>query len=471
MTRKRLLGALAALCAAVSLCMPVRAAEDAPPETRGDVYVVMDADTGQVVLAKNADVRHYPASITKIMTLGLALEKAQGNLDVPLTVSYDAVHSLYGTESSHIALIEDEQVNLEDILYGVEMASANDGANVLAEYIGGSIQGGVDAMNAQVQELGLTGTHFTSPHGLQDENHYTTAYDMALITRWALTQPQFTTIFGRSETWTMEPTNKQPEQRQFSISDWMRLGGKYYREYAKGSKTGFTNEAKNTMVTYAEQDGIRLICVVLGCPQKYDKFVDACALLDYCYENFSRVEYAAPAQTLQVPVSGGGGELGSITVSPPSGTVLLHQAVSADQLQFDYELPAQYVLGAEFAPQVHITLPDTVTAQATDLGRLDLDSSGLEQLLQNSTYVVKPSFSQAQLAGPGLSLGALPVALAVLVAALAVGWIWWRRQEKRRRVREARQRLQSSGRPSPSGWDRPVSRPESGHPVRTLPRR
>ena len=211
MIKKRLFCTLAALLAAAGLCTSVLA-EDAPPATLGDAYVVMDADTGQVLLAKNADVRHYPASITKIMTMGLALEKAQGNLDVDLTVSYDAVHSLYGTESSHIALIEDEQVKLEDILYGVEMASANDGANVLAEYIGGSIQGGVDAMNAQVEELGLTGTHFTSPHGLQDENHYTTAYDMAVITRWALTQPQFTTIFGRTEPWTMQPPHKQSEQ-------------------------------------------------------------------------------------------------------------------------------------------------------------------------------------------------------------------------------------------------------------------
>ena len=470
MIKKRLFCTLAALLAAAGLCTSVLA-EDAPPATLGDAYVVMDADTGQVLLAKNADVRHYPASITKIMTMGLALEKAQGNLDVDLTVSYDAVHSLYGTESSHIALIEDEQVKLEDILYGVEMASANDGANVLAEYIGGSIQGGVDAMNAQVEELGLTGTHFTSPHGLQDENHYTTAYDMAVITRWALTQPQFTTIFGRAETWTMEPTNKQSEQRQFSISDWMRLGGKYYREYAKGSKTGFTNEAKNTMVTYAEQDGMRLICVVLGCPMKYDKFADECALLDYCYENFSRVEYTAPAQTLQVPVTGGGGELGTISVTPPSGTVLLHSAVTADQLQFDYELPAQYVLGAEFAPRVHITLPDSVTAQSNDLGRLDLDSTGLEELLENSTYVMKPSFAQSLADGPGLSLGALPAALAVLAAALVIGGLWWRRQEKLRRRRQARQRLQGAGKPSPSGWDQPVNRTDNGHPVRTLPRR
>lgn len=469
MKRKRLCSLLAALLAAAGLCFPV-SAEEAPPATLGDAYVVMDADTGQVLVAKNADVRHYPASITKIMTLGLALEKAQGDLDQTLTVSYEAVHSLYGTESSHIALIEEEQVRLEDILYGVEMASANDGANVLAEYIGGSIQGGVDAMNAQVEELGLTGTHFTSPHGLQDTEHYTTAYDMALITRWALTQPEFATIFGRSETWTMEPTNKQEQQRQFSISDWMRLGGKYYREYAKGSKTGFTNEAQNTMVTYAEQDGVRLICVVLACPQKYDKFTDACALLDYCYENFSRVEYAAPAETLQVPVSGGGGELGTVTVTPPSGTVLLHSSVSADQLQFEYELPAQYVLGASFAPQVHLTLPDSVTAQATDLGRVQLASTGLEQLLETNTYVQTPSFAQGLTAGGSPGLGALPAALGVLAAALAVGWIWWRRQERLRRRQAARQRL-TAARTSPSSWDQPVARPSKGHPVRTLPRR
>ena len=153
------------------------------------------------------------------------------------------------------------------------------------------------------------------------------------------------------------------------------------------------------------------------------------------------------------------------------GTVLLHSAVTADQLQFDYELPAQYVLGAEFAPRVHITLPDSVTAQSNDLGRLDLDSTGLEELLENSTYVMKPSFAQSLADGPGLSLGALPAALAVLAAALVIGWLWWRRQEKLRRRRQARQRLQGAGKPSPSGWDQPVNRTDNGHPVRTLPRR
>ena len=127
------------------------------------------------------------------MTLGLACQKAQGNWDgVKLTVSHEDVYSLAGTDSSHIALREGEEVPLQDALYGTMIASANDGANLLAEYFGGgTIEGGVAAMNAQVQALGLEHTHFANPHGISGDDHYTSCYDMAQILRWALTQPGF----------------------------------------------------------------------------------------------------------------------------------------------------------------------------------------------------------------------------------------------------------------------------------------
>ncbi len=301
--RKRLFCILAALLfAAPGLAPAARAVEAAPPPALSAAYLVMDADTGQVLIEQNADERRSPASITKIMTMGLAMEKAQGALDTQLTVSYDDVHQLEAG-SSHIALIEGEQVRLEDVLYGTEIASANDGANVLAEYVGGSIQAGVDAMNQKAGELGLESTHFTNPHGLYDENHYTTARDMAQITRWALGQPGFAEVFCRTETWTMAPTNLQPEERFFSINDWMRLSGKYYRSYAKGSKQGFHDQAQYTFVCYAEQSGMRLICVILGAPQRYDKFTDACALLDYCFASFTRVD-VADEKGFTVPVAG-----------------------------------------------------------------------------------------------------------------------------------------------------------------------
>ncbi len=432
---KRTLCLLAALLLTVFPLAPLapaaRAAESAPPAVSCGAYLVMDADTGQVLIEQNADERRSPASVTKIMTMGLALEKAQGSLDTELTVSYDDVHQLE-SGSSHIALLEGEVVRLEDVLYGTEIASANDGANLLAEYVGGSIPAGVDAMNAKAEALGLTGTHFTNPHGLYDENHYTTARDLAVITRWALGQPGFETIFCRTETWTMAPTNLQPDERNFSISDWMRLSGQYYREYAKGSKQGFHDQAQYTFVSYAVQGDLRLICVVLGAPKKYDKFTDACALLDYCFENFIRVE-VGDDEAFQVPVAGGGETLGNIQVSGGTASFLLHKDRDLSAVTTEYDIPEKLLLGAAFAPTVTFRLPASAGQSAAEV-TAPLSWSGLDQVLRVSTYI--PLRQRAASAGRGGT--ALAIALGLLAAALVFAVVL--RYRKRKKAEEVRRR-------------------------------
>lgn len=429
---KRFVCILAALLlAAPALALPARGAEAAPPPALSAAYLVMDADTGQVLIEQNADEERSPASITKIMTMGLAMEKAQGVLDTQLTVSYDDVHQLEAG-SSHIALLEGEQVRLEDVLYGTEIASANDGANVLAEYIGGSIPAGVDAMNQKAAELGLSGTHFTNPHGLYDENHYTTARDMAAITRWALAQPGFADVFCRTETWTMAPTNLQPEERYFSINDWMRLSGKYYRSYAKDSKQGFHNEAQYTFVCYAEQSDMRLICVILGAPQRYDKFTDACALLDYCFANFTRVE-VGDDKGFTVPVAGGGETLGNLQVSGAAASFLLHKDTDPRAITAEYSIPERMLLGQEFAPSVTFRLPASSGQSAAEITAA-LDWTGLDQVLRASTYV--PLRQRAASAGRGGTLVA--AAVAALAVSLIIALIL--RRSKRKKAEEVRRR-------------------------------
>ena len=167
----------AALCAVLLVfCMFVPGAVAAGPALGATrAYCIIDADTGLVLAQQNMNEELHPASITKVMTLGLACEKAQGSWeDTKLTVSHEDVYSLAGTDSSHIALLEGEEVPLTDALYATQMASANDGANLLAEYFGGgTIEDGVEKMNAKVKELGLAHTHFSNPHGISDEDHYT----------------------------------------------------------------------------------------------------------------------------------------------------------------------------------------------------------------------------------------------------------------------------------------------------------
>lgn len=304
----------ALLTALLLLCTALSAGAVGPALTTTEAYCIIDADTGLVLAQQNMNEELHPASITKVMTLGLACQKAQGNWDgVKLTVSHEDVYSLAGTDSSHIALREGEEVPLQDALYGTMIASANDGANLLAEYFGGgTIEGGVAAMNAQVQALGLEHTHFANPHGISGNDHYTSCYDMAQILRWALTQPGFETIFTRLEMYTMAPTNVQPVTRYFSQQDKMRLSySRYYIPAIRGSKIGYTNIARYTGYTDLPSQGL----------------------------------------TGEVEVVGGGGTLGKVTVTDPGVRLLLADGVTAGDVSVSLELPERYVLGT--SPEVY----------------------------------------------------------------------------------------------------------------------
>jgi D-alanyl-D-alanine carboxypeptidase (penicillin-binding protein 5/6) len=321
---------IAMLCAVLLTALAAfapGAAAAGPALTATEAYCIIDADTGLVLAQQNMNEELHPASITKVMTLGLACEKAQGKWDnVKLTVSHEDVYSLAGTDSSHIALQEGEEVPLTDALYATMMASANDGANLLAEYFGGgSIEGGVAAMNAQAKELGLEHTHFANPHGISDEDHYTSCYDMAQILRWALTQPGFETLFTRNEMYTMGPTNVQPVTRYFHQQDKMRVGSsRYYIPAILGSKIGYTNIARYSYVCLAEQNGVRLICVTMQSQIKTDKYNDVRTLLDDAFARYTGyTEIPAQGVTGELEVAGGGSTLGTVTVSDPGVKLLL----------------------------------------------------------------------------------------------------------------------------------------------------
>ena len=340
----------AALCTVLLLIGAVLvpgAAAAGPALANTRAYCIMDADTGLVLAQQNMDEELHPASITKVMTLGLACEKAQGDWDdVKLTVTHEDVYSLAGTDSSHIALLEGEEVPLVDALYATQMASANDGANLLAEYFGGgTIADGVAAMNAQVEELGLAHTHFANPHGISDEDHYTSCYDMAQILRWALQQPGFEEVFTRNQMYTMQSTNIQPVTRYFSQQDKIRIGSsRYHIGSVLGSKLGYTNTARYSYVCLAEQDGVRLICVTMQSQLSTDKYNDMRTLLDYAFATYkSYTQLPGGTVTAQLAVAGGGQSLGAVTVADPGVKLLLAEGLSAQDVTVDLELPEQYL--------------------------------------------------------------------------------------------------------------------------------
>lgn len=221
--------------------------------------VLMDAKTGIVLYDKNMNEKKYPASITKILTTLIALEK--GNLTDTVKHSHNAIFNI-GPGSSNMGMKENEELLLKDALYGIMLKSANEISMAVAEYISGDVDSFVDLMNNRAKQLGAKNTHFANPHGYHDENHYTTSYDMALIMKEALKNPEFVNIIS-TKTYTIPATNLSPEKILTNSNKLILEDSPFYYEYCVGGKTGFTDKAGNTLVSYAKKGDLELIAVVL----------------------------------------------------------------------------------------------------------------------------------------------------------------------------------------------------------------
>ena len=258
------------------------------PDTVGDACIVMDASTGQILYERNAYQKMYPASITKIMTVLIALEN--GNLNDTIVMSDTAV---WGIErgSSHIALDVGEEINFEDALYAVLLVSANEAAWGVAEQVAGTLENFCDLMNQKADELGCVSTHFVNANGLHDDNHYTCAYDMALITREALNYDKFREITGTTY-YMIPPTNMNEEQRDlWQDNKLIKESSDFYYEFCEGGKTGFTDEARGTLVAWAKKGDVELIFVTMHNYPTTTSYTDARAMFEYFFNNYN---YAKP---------------------------------------------------------------------------------------------------------------------------------------------------------------------------------
>ena len=257
--------------------------------------ILMDATTGKILYEKNSRTKQYPASITKLMTILLALE--HGGLEDEITFSHDAVFSIE-PGSAHIAIQEGEILTLEQVLYGIMLRSANECANAAAEYVDGSMEKFAEHMTARAKELGCENTNFVNANGLFDENHYTTAYDMALIAQELLKNETYRSMMSNTY-YLIPPTNKQPEERPLHGQHQMlNENSLYYYEPAEGGKTGYTVEAQNTLVTYAKQGDTELIAVVLKC-NGAQHYVDTKTLFEYGFANYQTVKAFSAADLTQ----------------------------------------------------------------------------------------------------------------------------------------------------------------------------
>lgn len=268
--------------------IPATFAYPEQPEIYGKAAILIDADTGAILYEKKAYDKLYPASITKIMTGLLAVEN--GSLDELVTYSSNAIDSL-PYDASRYGVVAGEQVTLKDSLHMLILCSANEVAIGLAEHISGSEEEFGKLMTERAKKAGALNTNFVNASGLHDDNHYTTAYDMAMITKDALKNPTFASVLCTSTYW-ISPTNKVDEEKQIWHTHRMLVNTReaYYR-YAKGGKTGYTDQAGRTLVTYASKDGMNLISVVLLSDTKHI-CEDTRTLFEYGFNNFKKVNSA-----------------------------------------------------------------------------------------------------------------------------------------------------------------------------------
>ena len=260
--------------------------------------ILIDADTGNILYEKDAYSKHYPASITKIMTSILAFESDKELTD-DITYSRNAVFSIE-RGSSHIAIDVDEVLTLEQALHALLMVSANDAANGIAEFIDESIEDFAKHMTTRAKELGAKNTNFTNPHGLHNSNHYTTAFDMSLIAKEALKYPLFKEIV-KKRYYEIPPNNKKDESRYLGNQHKMLLNTSYKYEPCQGGKTGYTDQARHTLITYAKKGDTNLICVILnGSKQMY---ADTIKLFDFGFNNYSKLKLLSKNSIMKkVPV-------------------------------------------------------------------------------------------------------------------------------------------------------------------------
>lgn len=363
------------------------------PTITSDSYIVMSAETGQILISKNPDKRQYPGDIVKLLTSALALEYVdpEGSYTITTEDVFPTYPESYRfSNGTYVAITQDEVVKICDLLYGTLIQSADDTANSLADCAAklanrstamedGSTSytaGFMEILNEKVKSLGCVNSNFVNPHGLYNENQYTTAYDMALITRYALGTPNFLQYFGQTE-YSMEPTNKQSLPRNWrrnSDESMMLSSSENYYNGILGMKIGHTTQGNYTGVAVVERDGVRLICVALNCTgsSAYALQTDMTNLFNYCYGNFAPITYTAAElapEGFRTPVYSARGEgseyIGNATYSTDSDfTVLLHKNFSKDDIVLTSDIPGRYYQDEPMASTITFSITNSRLQEA-----------------------------------------------------------------------------------------------------------
>ena len=269
----------------------VNATDENFPDIASPSALLMDLNSGKILYEKNINEKMYPASLTKVMTAILALENCE--LNEVATVSYNSVMSISpGYVSANLQV--GEELTIEQLLYVLMVGSANDAAVVLAEHISGSTENFAILMNEKAKEIGCTSTNFLNPYGAHDENHYSSAFDLAIMAKYAMKNETFRKLVSTTS-YTLPTTNKyNKEDRYLSTTNALLYNNDYYYKYATGLKTGFTTPAKNCLIASANKNSLELLTVILGAGQNdqglSDRYLDTINLFEYGYSNYTTKE-------------------------------------------------------------------------------------------------------------------------------------------------------------------------------------
>ena len=421
--------------------------------------LLIDLNTGRAVYEQDADERVYPASLTKIMTCLLALEN--GNLSDVVTVSASALDDL-DADSSVAGLQVGEQMTLENLLYCMMVVSGNDACNVIAEHIAGSITDFVRMMNQRAYELGCLNTHFSNPHGLHDENHYTTARDLSIITQAALKSENFRQIVDTYEYQLPDDNVRQniPKLKTTNMLIYRSMSNSLYYSRAHGIKTGYTSQAGRCVISEATGDGLDLLGIVCGAATTIldsgdllmENFTECARLFDYGFDNYSYLPIMSPLYPVdQVKINNSAGAE-AVAVAPQDEIkVLLPNDYDPDKLVTDIQLNSDSVdapvregdvLGSATVTYAGEILGQTKLLAITDVARSEISSAAAG----TGAYIQKNWWKWVVIA--------IFVAVGVILA-LIVLYQLRKRRYRRMRMEQRRRALEDRRRRFREGYDLP----------------
>ena len=411
-------------------------------DMRSEAYILVNTDTGAIIFSQNADKQLKCASLVKIATMAVVVDNCT-DLDEIVTVTESALKPLKNVYSASVKLAVGEQISVRNLLYCVMLSNANDACNVLAEYIGGSIDNFIVMMNDFAKKIGCKNTNFTNAHGLDEEGEYTSAYDMYLLTEYSMKNSVLADMAATVK-YTVPATNMSEERSLTTKCDTIKVGSRYYYEYAKGFKSGMTDDAKRCASIVATKDAYTYIAIVLGCPNEcIDKcgYADNTALYEarrmfkWAYKNLKMTTIAGKTDMITTAPVALSAEADIVHLVPEKQIqALLLSSVDSSSLEYiidvqeDITAPVQkgQVLGS-----VKIRYADSVIASCKLVSAEDISRSGLLHF----GYVIKTVVTS-----PVFLVIAGVLILAVFVYVLIIyGRHNKMQKESRRRLREIKE--------------------------------